>query len=189
MWKYLTLLFAVMFLTMLIGGRDQGQVRQGLLLPPIHAPLDGPAPMADPAKLASGSRVADPAATLATFVPVAPPAPAVTAPAVVARAATAPDTPAVPEPEPVFSLANAGQDSTPAAPAPAAASPLRWVSANAINVREGPSTGHAVVGRLTRNESVTVVSEAADGWLRIRIEGDGVEGFVAARLLSATPPG
>jgi uncharacterized protein YgiM (DUF1202 family) len=45
-----------------------------------------------------------------------------------------------------------------------------------------------VAGRLTRGEAVTVVADAGDGWLRIRIEGDGLEGFVAARLLTETAP-
>jgi uncharacterized protein YgiM (DUF1202 family) len=84
----------------------------------------------------------------------------------------------------VFSLAD-----TPAAGA--AAGPvvgLRWVQASAINVREGPGTGYGVAGRLTRGEAVTVVADAGDGWLRIRIEGDGLEGFVAARLLTETAP-
>jgi uncharacterized protein YgiM (DUF1202 family) len=91
---------------------------------------------------------------------------------------------AAPAPAPaqdaVFSLAD-----TPAAAEGAA---LRWVSANAINVREGPGTGHGIAGRLTRGEAVTVVADAGDGWVRIRIEGDGLEGFVASRLLTDKAP-
>ena len=65
--------------------------------------------------------------------------------------------------------------------------PLRWVTADAVNVRQGPSTANPVIGRVTRGEAVTMVDEQA-GWVRIRIEGDGVEGFVAARLLTDLDP-
>ncbi len=78
----------------------------------------------------------------------------------------------------------------PMAPARAAAkttrpqgTDIRRVSANSVNVRGGPSTGHPVVGRITRGEEVEVVETDPSGWLMIRIQGDGVEGWVAARLL------
>ena len=64
-----------------------------------------------------------------------------------------------------------------------AALPLRYVSADAINVRAGPSTGFGVVGRLTRGEAVLIV-DAAPGWVHVRIEGDGIDGWVAERLLT-----
>ncbi|MDT8854497.1 SH3 domain-containing protein [Paracoccaceae bacterium Fryx2] len=71
------------------------------------------------------------------------------------------------------------------APAPAAAAtPVWYVTAGAVNVREGPSTDYAVVGRLTRGEAALVVWHEDDGWARIRIEGDGIEGFVATRFLA-----
>lgn len=60
---------------------------------------------------------------------------------------------------------------------------IQRVTATSANVRGGPSTQNAVVGRLTRGEEVAVL-ETSDGWSRIRIEGDGVEGWIAARLLS-----
>jgi len=41
---------------------------------------------------------------------------------------------------------------------------------------------------LTRAEAVTVVSAEQDGWVKIIIEGDGLEGFIAARLLSDRDP-
>ena len=33
-----------------------------------------------------------------------------------------------------------------------------------------------------------MVDDTGDGWLRIRIEGDGIEGYVAARLLTDRAP-
>lgn len=58
------------------------------------------------------------------------------------------------------------------------------VVAASVNVRGGPSTGHSVIGRLTRNEEVEVLEASGSGWLRVRIQGDGVEGWVAARLVA-----
>lgn len=195
MWRYLILLGAGLFLALLIGGRDHGQVRQGLLLAPIHRPLGAPdAALADVAGLPDAA----PDVAMTDFVPVAAPAPVVTpaaaAPPVaglpVPAAAAADPAPADPAPAAaaVFSLADTPAADTAASGAGPSASALRWVSANAINVREGPGTGHAVAGRLTRGEAVTVVADAGDGWLRIRIEGDGLEGFVASRLLTDVAP-
>lgn len=72
-------------------------------------------------------------------------------------------------------------------PARVAASPagtIRRVAATGANVRGGPSTGFDVVGRLTRGEEVEVIEDGANGWLRVRIQGDGIEGWVSARLLA-----
>ena len=41
-----------------------------------------------------------------------------------------------------------------------------------------------VLGRLVRGEAVTGAAVGTDGWARIRIEGDGVEGYVASRYLT-----
>lgn len=175
MWKLLTLLGLGMFLTLLIGGKDYGQVREGLMVPPETAPTVTAAAF-DPEKLAplDATVEAEPVA-LATYVPIAPPAPVVEPAAVAEAPATvAPVTPKIP----VFNLANAP-----------ATLPVRYVTSASINMREGPSKSYAVIGRLTRNEAVSVVSEAADGWVRVRIEGDGIEGYVAGRLLTDREPG
>jgi uncharacterized protein YgiM (DUF1202 family) len=70
-------------------------------------------------------------------------------------------------------------------PTPAAAGRVLFVSAASANVRKGPGKDHAVLGRLTRNEAVLEVVAGAgpDGWSLVRIEGDGIEGYVATRLL------
>lgn len=169
MLRLLLLLGMGLFLAMLIGGQDRGQLREGLRPVAEAAPVPAaPPPAADLAPAAAAPVV------LTAYVPVATPAPAV-----VPAPAPAPDPVAVevaePEPEPLPE------------PPPAPAADIRLVSAERINVREGPSTDFAVVGRLTRDEAVTVVAEAGDGWVRVRIEGDGIEGFVAARLLRAQP--
>lgn len=70
-------------------------------------------------------------------------------------------------------------------PQPQPASDIRYVVADAVNVRGGPSTGDSVVGRLTSGDDVLVVGEAADGWVEVLVEGDGISGFVASRFLTA----
>lgn len=152
MFRLLLLLSATMFTTMLIGGQDHGQMRQGLMLTP-------PAVAANPVV-----KTPEPAVILTNFTPKvpAPKAPVVAAPA----------------PAPVVARVEAV-----ASPAEAQALPVSYVNTNSLNVREGPSTDTVVVGRLSRGEAVSVVSEQ-DGWYRIKLEGDGIEGFVAARLMT-----
>lgn len=60
---------------------------------------------------------------------------------------------------------------------------LRRVTANSVNVRGGPSTQNPVVGRLTRGEEVEVLATDPSGWVQVRVQGDGVEGWVSERLL------
>lgn len=73
---------------------------------------------------------------------------------------------------------------------PAATEPpqgkLFYIAAASANVREGPGKEHAVIDRLPRGEAVLVLeqSESPDGWSLIRIEGDGLQGYVATRLLT-----
>lgn len=192
MWKLLTLLCAGMFLTLLIGGEDRGQQRMGLrgVDPAAEPVVVAAAPVAapEPAPQRVALRAPDPAPVPEPVVSEAPPALAERpvfsltsfAPVQPDRQPPAPPLPAEPVavavPEPA------------ADPVPAAL-PLRWVRSASINVRGGPSTNDAVIGNLKRGEAVAVVAEVADGWLLVRIEGDGVEGYVAARLLTDQDPG
>lgn len=57
------------------------------------------------------------------------------------------------------------------------------VTANRLNVRAGPSTQDGVLGQITRGEEVRVLSDPTAPWVRIRVEGDGIEGWVARSLL------
>jgi uncharacterized protein YgiM (DUF1202 family) len=163
MLRYLVTLAAALFVTWQIAGRDTGQQRFGL------AGAYDPRPHVQVAPAQVSAASADPV-VLAAFSPE--PASAAPAPA--------------PVPEPVAAAEPVAAEP---APAPAAQSRVLWVKSNSINLREGPSTETAVLGRLSRNEAVTVVGEAPDGWLRVRLEGDGGEGYVAARLLTDTEPG
>lgn len=180
--RLLVLLCAALFLTLLIGGQDRGQARLGLSRPPLMPPL--------PVRSAAAVEAAP--AAVAKLVPVARPAPAATAPA--------------PAPEPAPDLAAAANPAAPALAAPSRATftlsvidkpdfaprpetaKVLYVAATSVNVRQGPSTDDPVLGRLTRNEAVSLVGDAGDGWVQIRIEGDGIEGFVASRLLTDKAP-
>ncbi len=73
--------------------------------------------------------------------------------------------------------------STPAPGIGLALHDIRRVTSTSANVRGGPSTGHAVVGRVTLGEEVEVVEQGGNGWLRIRLQGDGVDGWISARLV------
>lgn len=224
MLRLLTVLCATLFLTLLIGGRDNGQQRFGLMeqaSDPVIAPAEPqtPAPKAPDA--------AEVAAILAGFTPVpaAPaPAPEVEAPADETFAVLNAEEPAeeILLPEPPLTEAFAGfspsveliagqpdpfsgvlgldlvdvartgsgqpaldltrEVSTSGGPS------VLYVKSRAANVRLGPSTGYAVVGRVVANEAVSVLEPARDGWVRIKQEGDGFEGYVAASLLTDVEP-
>ena len=92
--------------------------------------------------------------------------------------------------EPIFSLASVGNEAVPAAPeVPDGGEGTIWyVNASSVNVRAAPSTEAEVVGRLGSGEATLLVQTVDDDWARIVIQGDGVEGFVALRYLSAEAP-
>jgi uncharacterized protein YgiM (DUF1202 family) len=123
----------------------------------------------------------------------APPPPVPLVPAAAARAEESPVVlatyaPEEPAAEPVSETAPAPVAASPVGAEVPAALPVMWVDASSVNLREAPSTESAVLGKLRRAEAVTVVAEAPDGWLKVRLEGDGGEGFVAARYLTAQDP-
>lgn len=70
---------------------------------------------------------------------------------------------------------------------PESDSPVRAkgsVSANSLNMRQGPGTQHAVVTTLSRGQEVSILGEQA-GWLEIevQVEGRSVRGFVSASYI------
>jgi uncharacterized protein YgiM (DUF1202 family) len=68
--------------------------------------------------------------------------------------------------------------------APQVAGGALWtVSANALNVRSGPSTDNSAVDRIRKGEQVLVIAQKS-GWAHIKIEGDGIDGWVASRFLT-----
>jgi uncharacterized protein YgiM (DUF1202 family) len=181
MFKLTALLCLGMFVTMMVAGADHGQLRPGLVLAAQEA-AQNPAP-ATPAAPEILLASAAPAAAAADVAPVA-------TPVVVAQAA-----PPVPDATaPVFSLAtysdatatDAAATDAPAAPPTEGA--LAYIAGRSVNVREGPGRENAVLTKLSRGEAVTVVWQDDTGWSRIRIEGDGLEGYVSTEFLTATAP-
>lgn len=183
MLRLLILLGATMYGVLLIAGEDQGQQRAGLRDVPDAAPLP-PLADTDVADVVAD----DPAATVTlASLPHQPirvlPAPPLPAPSLAAANAAA-DIPDLPTgsiaPVPV-----AATDATDAIPAN---TQLRWVTANSANVRKAPSRNSSVTGRVERGEALLVLWTEDNGWARIRVEGDGVDGFVHQSLLADTEP-
>jgi len=176
------LLCGGMFLVLLIAGQDKGQVRQGLMTPPaapqVRAPIVASAP----------GRATQPKAIEAVFMPTQPVRVApVVAVAPQAAEVTRPEIAQPEQAEPELAQPDLAQADV-AQPEPQAQ--FATVSARSVNVRSGPSKTEAVIGRLVNGEQVLVVVEEnpVEGWSLIRIEGDGIEGYVASRLLQPLTP-
>ena len=184
------LLCSGLFLVMLLGGRDFGQLRPGLALAAVEAeaaPVTAAVPVVETVALASDVAVAAPVVVTAAPVvaQVAPPVVAAVAPVVAALPAPA----ELPATNTVFTLATYAHDAVaPAGPEASGDGEIWYVAGNSLNVRSGPSTDDAIVGKLLRGEAMLVIAREGDEWARIKIEGDGIEGFVATRFLSAQIP-
>lgn len=156
MFKLTFFLCAGLFAAMYFGGVDRGQQRFGLVEKPRVAAVT----VVDTPEVAADVAEVTPAATPVTEAAFVPETPLMITPAV----ATAAPAVAVATAEPGV---------------------LMVVSSKSANVRSGPGKDYDVIDRLTRGELVLVVAqgEGPDGWSLIRIEGDGVEGYIASRLL------
>ncbi|MBA4351631.1 MAG: hypothetical protein C0427_10335 [Rhodobacter sp.] len=166
MFRYLVFFGVTFYLVLLIGGEDRGQQRMGLqgaydvaLAPALPAPE-----------------------TEAEAQPETQTAAATTAPSDTLRILPAPDR---------ATIQPASLTSTTAEPAfndfnnPTVI--LRYITADAANVRDAASRSGSVIDRVERGEIVQVVEEVGD-WVHIRIEGDGLDGFVHRRLISSEAP-
>ncbi len=158
MTRLLFLLAASLYLALLIGGVDRGQMRFGLIEARQEAALlaekQATVAAADtPVSRAKVARAPSPEVVGVAFVP----------------------------PQPLV---------IPAAAAPITETPteVQYVTGSSVNVRSGPSTRDAVVARLTRGEAVTVVWMEDNGWARVRIEGDGIDGFMSKDFLTDIAP-
>ena len=204
----MTLILCIgMYAALMIAGVDRGQLRPGLAEAAAKAARAGTSDVTAGVSVAVVAEV--PMETVAAE-PVVESAP-VPEETVVAEAAPEPVVEPVAEPlvepvrtvvtevkEPIFSLAAVGNEAVPAAPAEApAAAPevadggqgtIWYVNASSVNVRAEPSTEAEVVGKLGSGEATLMVQAVDDEWARIVIQGDGVEGFVAMRYLSAEAP-
>lgn len=170
MFRMIAILCAGIFLTLLIGGREGAQLagdpvsRKAPAAAALPERASAPRRVPVVAPVAVAAVAYDPARR-ATYAPAA-------APALPQRPAPAP------QPEPA---------ALPAAE-PEPDLPVWYVAANRVNVRSGPSTDDPVLDTVRRDEAVLVVSDGGAEWVEIRIEGDGVTGYVAARYLTADAP-
>ena len=162
MFRYLVFFGATFYLVLLIGGEDRGQQRMGLqgAYDVALAPaLPAPEPEAE-------TQVAAVPATPSDSLRILPaPDRATIQPASLTTTAA----------EPAFNDFN---------------NPtviLRYITADAANVRDAASRTGSVIDRVERGEIVQVVEEVGD-WVHIRIEGDGLDGFVHRRLVSTDAP-
>lgn len=198
MFRLVLLLCAAMFVVMLIGGRDDGQVRYGLI-PGKIAPLR-PEKLPEPPVVAAVAPVETEAAeVIAVSAPVAAAvtveasAPLATAAAVDPQVVEGVETGltlALPLVEPGTELPEEEADvvAEPVAVVEPVPEPeVQYVVGTAVNVRSGPSAETEALAKLGRGEAVLVMPSDTPGWSRIRIEGDGVEGYIASRFLSGTP--
>lgn len=172
MFKWLILLGVGLYGAFLIGGEDRGQLRAGL--------REQPAPTA-PVVAALAERAPE----------VAPPPVAEPPPEAVVQILPQQPIRILPPPEPVaqeipmeVSLAMPAEEAEATPPN----TQLRWVSVDRANVRNGPSRNASVAGRVEGGEAVLVLWVEESGWARIRVEGDGVDGFVHTSLLTDQDP-
>lgn len=174
--RLVMLLCAGLYVSALVLGADHGQKRYGLLLAEAHPVV--------PLVSAASAETVD--AKSAVFIPAQPVRQVVAATA----SDVAPAAQAQVQPEQPAQLQTVSMDITPQAqplPTPDISGGLLYtVAATQANVREGPSRSFAVVGSLTKGEQVLVVleSQPIQGWSRIRIEGDGIEGYISTKLLT-----
>lgn len=86
--------------------------------------------------------------------------------------------------------ANAVSDALNEALAPAAPAPspiVMEVTGSAVNLRAGPSTTQAVLGRMLRGDRVELLAEMADNWMQIRDVVTGDVGYMSGDFLQVVP--
>jgi uncharacterized protein YgiM (DUF1202 family) len=206
------LLIAGMFAALYTLGADKGQLRPGLALADREGRLDEvwAEARAKAERVSAPAPVAEPKPALAEVAPL--PEPITPAPTMVTDIAPmvevepGRDVVAMVE-EPVFSLTSYGNEPVPGEDA-AAADPMTadqvtepvpealatgegtiwYVNASSVNVRAEPSTDAEVLGKLGSGEAALMIASVDGEWARIVIQGDGMEGYVALRYLSAEAP-
>jgi hypothetical protein len=203
--KYVFLLCLMMAATLYtLGGRTDAPVRDGLagkLAPLVYqAPETSVTRPAEPAVAEQAPAPTPPKAAPApaSLASVARPQPAPAGSSVISAAfATAeagPDMQAAQSLTLALPLVDAAAPADPAsdpvaetASAADAAPTVQYVVATTVNVRSGPSAETESLTKLDRGEAVLVLPSDTPGWSMIRIEGDGLEGYIATRFLGDPP--
>lgn len=182
MFRWTIFLCLGLYLSLQIGGEDRGQKRIGLVQAEQDAAEEAAAVAAAAQRLAAARQSADGDGGNEVLS-----LSAVNPDAAIVNVAFAPN--------PVL-MSEAGPQALAAAEpaAPAGVAPgdvltrLMYVAGRSVNVRGGPSTRNPVVGKLGRGDAVSVVWVEANGWARIRVEGDGVDGYMSLDFLRDAPP-
>ncbi|MCF6316264.1 MAG: SH3 domain-containing protein [Marinosulfonomonas sp.] len=117
---------------------------------------------------------------VAEIAPVVEPAPEVTRSALISPVEVAvPAVVSTPEPVAVAVVA---------IPEPAPERIIWFVTGSRVNVRGGPSINYEVLGKVVYGEAAEIISDPDADWVKIRIEGDGVEGFIMKRFMTDVDP-
>ncbi len=74
------------------------------------------------------------------------------------------------------------------APETRAAQDLLFVTGSRVNLRAGPSTGHAVLRKLGLGDVAVLLGPGPEGWTRIRDIETGAVGFMSSDFLSPRDP-
>lgn len=176
--KYILIAFAVMAVSFyeLSGGADFEPGDTSLVVfatPKPVAPTPDPQPPVVARADTSNTDLTDVVPTRAIIQPVGVDAQSGTTPS---RTEPAVETAAVVQ-EPVQVVAPA--------PEPEVQPDFRFVDGDRVNLRGGPGTDYAVVGKLLRNDMVEVLKDEGNGWLHLRVRATGDEGWMADWLLTA----
>lgn len=87
------------------------------------------------------------------------------------------ETPVARSPETVANVASL--------PEPSTEPDLRFIDGDLVNMRGGPGTDYAVIGKLYRNDLVEIIEDEGNGWLHLRDTLSGDEGWIAEWLVTA----
>jgi hypothetical protein len=189
----LLILFGITFYgVMIVFGEDQGQLRAGLRDAPMAtAPAAAPVVVADSAEAQPAAPVVAVPDQAQRILPMpqdnaaTQPSPMPTAVELAEQALL--QTASIPIEIATDTVTETVTDTATETGLPATAT-LRWVAVESANVRAQPGRYGAIAGRVERNDVVQVLWMEDNGWARIRMEGDGADGFVFGDLLTDVEP-
>lgn len=194
MLKWLVGLGLFMYAFLMIAGTDDGQQRAGLRAVPEEDQTQAirvSAPVTDEQALVTAATELVPMLP-APPIRVMPPKPE-TAPVLQAETPAAQGAPAAQDALVQTLLdqssATAAMTFAPMHDAPSAeGTTLRWVAVERANVRAEANKSAPVTARIDQGEAVAVLWTDPSGWARVRIEGDGIDGYVHESLLTDLNP-
>lgn len=177
--KWLVGLGLFLYAALWFGGEDRGQLRAGLRDAPAAEAVteqvvlvaSTPAPEPEPPVTLASATELVPMLPREPVKVMPPPEPAL---GIAAMTATTTD-------QPLASDQTVALDTS-------ADATLRWVAVERANVRTAANKTATVTARIDQGEAVAVLWTEPSGWARIRIEGDGVDGFIHESLLTDLNP-